>query len=251
LSSSHSLHAGRFFGARRPHTTMFDDNAPQYRCCCGACHSRTGALIIAILMVVGSIASLIQAIAGGHSVVYSILAVALSLAMSVLLLIGILREIPVLMIPAMVIMVIEIVMYVVLGIMFVVWALVNLDGMVDTLGGKLNDSDVAAVRGGFIAVGVVFLLCVLLQIWFFTVILACYRYLRDHLIAATSLPTTTYVAQANQVNAAYPPPYGQQAYGQQPGYAAYPTTATVYPAQPNYASPVQPPVQPDYKQSLS
>jgi len=229
---------------------MFDDNAPQYRCCCGACHSRTGALIIAILMVIGSLISMINAIAGGHSVVYSILGVALSLLMSVLLLVGILKEMPVLMIPSMVIMVIEIVLAVVGGMMFIIWPLVDVDGMVRRMGydDDLTSSQEATIKGTFIGMGVVYLLCVLILIWFFTVILACYRYLRDHLIAATSLPTTTYVAQTNQVNTAYPPPYGQQAYGQQPGYAAYPTTATVYPAQPNYASPVQPDYKPDYKQ---
>lgn len=49
----------------------------------------------------------------------------------------------------------------------------------------------AVIKNAFIFTGILLLLVVLpLQIWLFTVVLNCYRYLRDKVIAATSLPTT-------------------------------------------------------------
>ncbi len=56
-----------------------------------------------------------------------------------------------------------------------------------TLGGVC--AGVVNARGLFIFIGCVYLLAVLLHIWFFTIVLACYRYLHDKFAAATSLPT--------------------------------------------------------------
>ncbi len=98
---------------------QFDEHAPQYKCCCGCCHVRVsllktrreniifqiGGLIIAVLMFVGSIIDIIIAAVNHRSVVVPVIGIALSLAVSVLLLMGILREIPRLMIPAIVVMV--------------------------------------------------------------------------------------------------------------------------------------------------
>ncbi len=47
----------------------------------------------------------------------------------------------------------------------------------------------AALKVAISVAGLVFLLVVLLDIWYFTILLACYRYLHDNLAAATSLPT--------------------------------------------------------------
>jgi hypothetical protein len=60
-------------------------------------------------------------------------------------------------------------------------------------------SEEAAVKIVLAVIGFVFLLIVQLEIWFFTVLLACYHYLCDKLVAAASLPTTAtvYPAQLN------------------------------------------------------
>ncbi len=64
-------------------------------------------------------------------------------------------------------------------------------------------AEAAAFKEAFIVTGFVYLIVIVpLQIWFFTVVLACYRYLRDKLDAATSLPSA-YVKQTNPVRSVF------------------------------------------------
>jgi hypothetical protein len=125
-----------------------------------------------------------------------VLTVVLSLCIGALLLVGILKECPVAMLPAMIIMVCA-------------------SKLCEVVQCKTNSNDlqiiqiVACVVVGVILIipwwhvpsiiaGFMYLLAVLLQIWFFTVVFACYRYLRDKLNAKMSLPTA-YVTQTNLV----------------------------------------------------
>jgi len=47
----------------------------------------------------------------------------------------------------------------------------------------------AGLKVTFIGFGILHLFVVLLDIWYFTILLACYRYLRDKLVAVTPVPT--------------------------------------------------------------
>jgi hypothetical protein len=62
-----------------------------------------------------------------------------------------------------------------------------------------SDHSKEVYKVAFIITGCVYLLVVVpLEIWFFTVVLACYRYLRDKLVAAALLPSA-YAKQTNPV----------------------------------------------------
>jgi hypothetical protein len=64
-----------------------------------------GGIIIAVLVVVGSIINLITTVSSDSNVAMTVIGLILAIAVAVLLLMGILREMPILMIPAIVIMV--------------------------------------------------------------------------------------------------------------------------------------------------
>ncbi|CAM6005125.1 unnamed protein product [Sphagnum balticum] len=105
------------------------------------------------------------------------------------------------------VIVIEIVACVVLYLMFIIWPIFAdaRDMMYKLTGEYPIDSGASCVLRmrvcwrvcsdelyyvACMITGVLFLLVVLpLQIWLFTVVVACYRYVRDKLVAATSLPT--------------------------------------------------------------
>jgi len=205
---------------------MFNHNAAKYRCCCTGCHSRTGAIIIAVLALVASIVGLIDALVVGYTAVhygYAMVSVGLSLAISILLLVGILHELPVLMLPAIIIMFIETAIYIVLGVVCIALLLAGIDD--DTY--TYNGYEYRYGKDTIIIMTVVYFVAVLLQIWFINVLISCYCYLRDKLAAAadTSLPTTTNVETNQAMPVAYSPLYGQQ----QREHNVYPTPANVYP----------------------
>ena len=164
---------------------------------------QTGALIIAILLVIGAIASMIDsAVNGAYGT--GIVGLLLSGAIAVLLLIGILKEIPVLMIPAMVIMLIQAVLAVALGLAFIIGTAVGSTWLFDYYGDDpdmSDDSVKAKITTALSVSGVSMFVAAGIDVWFFTVVFACYRYLRDLRVSRTQLPQyqVSYpVGQTNQ-----------------------------------------------------
>jgi hypothetical protein len=99
--------------------TQFDTNAPQYRCCCKCCHVRVGllltnskitilqigGLIIGILMLASINLYIASSFGGIPHLIVSVVFGSMTFIAGVLLIVGIMKERPLLLFPAIIIMV--------------------------------------------------------------------------------------------------------------------------------------------------
>lgn len=193
----------------------FDENNPQYRCCCQKIHVKIGAMIIAVLELIYAVVIAIPAIralindpkAMGNVVNFLIAAV--FLAVVVLLIVGVIKVKKNLIIPHLIWQII----FIAIGLLMIILAILSFAGVGGTEGIKeslglskvshLSATDIGTKEiaekteldeetekregkkdaGSFI-IGLILILVVygigiLLEVWFFLVVRQAYYYIRD------------------------------------------------------------------------
>lgn len=218
--------------------TGFDEDQPQYKCCCGCMHVKTGAIIIGVLEILGALAN-IGGLIGQHvqgkstglqgSIYYGLVGAGITILVVILLFVGIAQESHPWVIPHLVFQIIGIIALIVGGIILIVLLAIS--------GAELQNGKIAGIRfdygtndviwdknviwGLLIFTIIMLLIIAIFEIWWFVVILKFYRYCRDKKYSTSSATVVQYGNQqyGNQQQISQPL-YSQQ-YANQ-GYAKYP-----------------------------
>jgi len=185
----------------------FDPDSPTYRTCC--CHVRTCTIVIGVLNAIGLIAQLIRFCIGnttstvtyggatitttettasvGWPLAVSIVSFIIGVIVVILLFVGVSKQHHAFLIPHLVFQIIGIIGAVVLIIVMAIGA-----AGLGALSNQSQSSDEAnvasAVMIACIIVIVVLIICIGLEIWFFIVVLKCYRFFRDQRAAGVVGP---------------------------------------------------------------
>jgi len=166
----------------------FNPDAPQYRTCC--CHVKTCTIIIAIWEAIGVVAMLVDGLVakfsnntadGTYRLIGGAVGFAIYAIIIVLLIIGLVKEHPGFLIPHLVMQVLSLILMALAALMYVL----ELCGVLKP---AQHDYDPYKLQSNknenngtieMIVRIVAFVLGALISIWFFLVVLKCYRYFRD------------------------------------------------------------------------
>jgi len=170
----------------------FDEN-PRFRCCCQFCHVRTGTFAVAAGSATFAVYFLIKALAflgrnGDYraTTVLTLIVAAVWLAVSIILLVAMLREQPTLMVPFLIVQIPIIVISAILGILCVAYLaigraiLLGPTGATDREPRKLLTYEDHLHEHILVGVqALVYGLACAFGIWFFITVLQCYRWLKE------------------------------------------------------------------------
>lgn len=148
----------------------FHTEDKRYKCCCRCCHSTTGCMIIGVVEILWALAGLIFQISTNQyrvNVASSAVPFVVTCLIVGLMLFGVKKEKPSLLIVHMIFQIIAIIGFVIAVILLII-ALIY-----------FNWDNLTWFERWSLATLVVAILAAAFQIWFFVVVLSCYRYLKD------------------------------------------------------------------------
>lgn len=169
--------------------TGFEQDQPQYKCCCGCMHIRTGAMVIGVLEILSTLANIGGLIAqrahgtstGSQGIISYSLAACVAILVVILLFVGIAKESHAWVIPHLVFQIIGIIVLIICGIVLIVLLASGGDKMVMAKfsGVKVNDGTKGIWSVLIFIIIIMFFVMAFFEIWWFIIILKFYRYCKD------------------------------------------------------------------------